>query len=312
MAALLGTLPAEVDFTTSGTTGPPVAWRRTRHQLVAEAELLAGLLPDGVRAVTTYAPDHHLYGYLLNRLVPQILGVPLRSASVIDPLSDPTSGLLVVAVPSAWWQIERSLPRFRHDPVTVVHSTAALPRRAGEVLTRLPGLRLCELHGSTETGLVGVRRAPDDDWTLAEDVTIADEDRHDGPRPLRVRSPRLARRAGTAQPDEHTLDDTVIVTGPRTYRLTGRRNRLVKVDGHRLDVSRVERELEDLVGVPVACRIFRDELRGEWYEILVPGGEHRRRHVLRAVSYLLPAAHRPRAVRSSHSSLQPARELGPC
>ncbi|MGC4814786.1 hypothetical protein ACLQ29_30010 [Micromonospora sp. DT228] len=314
MSHLLDELPTEVEFATSGTTGPPVTWRRTSRQLVAEAEILAALVRgDGVRAVVTYAPERHLYGYLFHRLVPRMLGVPVIRAAVTAPLLDPAGGLVVAAVPSAWWQIERSLPYLRGAaPITIVHSTATLPDRAGEVLASLSGSRLCELHGSTETGLVGFRGAPGEEWTLADDVTLAMDAGRPGSQAMRVRSPRLARPAGAAVPTEHVLDDDVVITGPRTYRLTGRRH-LVKVDGHRLDVARVERDLQARIGARVACRVFRDDLRGEWYEVLVSGGEELRRDAVRALAQLLPAAHRPRAVRSSVSPVSSsARKLDAC
>lgn len=302
-AELLDHLPAELRFDTSGTTGRPVSWWRTREQLVAEAVLLSRYL-DTTRTdvVLTHAPSHHLYGYLLGRLVPALRGLPVRVLRLDEPLPADCQSPLVAAVPASWWLLERSLDRLRaYRHLTVVHSTARLPGTAERVRERVPRLTLHELHGSTETGLVAVRPGGAPDFVLADDVDFAPAtDSEDGrEHRLRVRSPRIAAGRGGTVPPEHALDDVVERTGPRAYRLTGRRTRLAKVNGRRVDLDEVETLLRS--AVPAAepvCMLFRHELRGEWYDVLVRGGDERRRAVERACRELLPAAEAPRAVRA--------------
>lgn len=305
MATALDCLPGELAFTTSGTTGPPVRWWRTRDQLLAEARILADLVTTDdapVDAVVTHAPPRHLYGYLFGELVPALLDAPVRRATVTEPPPAVPGGLLVVAVPSTWWWLARSAARLRHrGRVTVVHSTATLPAGAAAVLAELPNVSLCELHGSTETGLVGTRTAPGADWTLAPDVCFAPSMStvDDDCRPLSIRSPRLARRDGHDTPATHTMDDIVRLTAARHYRLTGARGRLVNIDGRRVDIAALQGALRRRTGLDASCRMVTDPLRGEWYEVLVPGGDPERQRIRAALDRLLPAGQMPRAVHAT-------------
>jgi acyl-coenzyme A synthetase/AMP-(fatty) acid ligase len=314
-AALAELLPKTVAFETSGTTGRPEVWSRTATQLTAETTILSNLVRDErVQAVVTHAPVRHLYGFLLGCLLPTVLDLPVLHLRVTDPMPTRYTGLLVVAVPSSWWHLEKSVSALSTlDHISVVHSTASLPEAAARVVAAVPELCLRELHGSTETGLVGVRRAVDADWELAEDVSFADDDPAPS-RPVgdirqpRIRSPRLGELAGHGQATEHTLDDIVEVTGARTYRLTGRRQRLVKIDGRRVDMTDVERALRRDTHLDVSCDLVRDTIRGEWYDVLVIGGERERLAVAAAVERLLPTKDAPRAVRAVPSASAAARK----
>ena len=80
-------LPDQLSFATSGTTGRPVTWWRTRDQVLAEAGLLIeNLRLRGVDQVLTYAPTDHLYGFLFGSVVPTLLGVPVRPVDTVGPL----------------------------------------------------------------------------------------------------------------------------------------------------------------------------------------------------------------------------------
>ncbi|MFE7511551.1 hypothetical protein ACFU8I_10050, partial [Streptomyces sp. NPDC057540] len=99
-------------------------------------------------------------------------------------------------------------------------------------------------------------------------------------------------------PSEHVLDDLVTVTGPRTYRLAGRREGLVGIDGGTAALSGIETALRRSVpGVGLRCVAVPDPLRGEWYGVLVEGAEHDRRAVAAASLRALPAWQAPRTVR---------------
>ncbi|MEU5184435.1 AMP-binding protein [Streptomyces longwoodensis] len=301
---LLALLPAEVPFATSGTTGPPAVWLRGRGQLVAEAaelaRALAGAEPD---ALVVHAPLHHLYGMLFGALLPALLGRPAHYTHTTDPLPR-SARLLVVAVPSSWWRFDRAPSELsRHERLTVTHSTGPLPPTAHRVRDRHPGIGLFEVHGSTETGMVGRRTHEQDDWTLAPDVSLAAPAVPGRQALLAVRSPRLARPAGGGFPSEHVLDDVVETVGPRTYRLVGRGGRTVNINGRRADLRAIETTLR--AAVPTAapvCLLVDDPVRGEWYEVRTHGGPRARRAVEEAALRLLPAWQAPRAVRTAARS----------
>ncbi|MEU2247272.1 acyl-CoA synthetase [Streptomyces sp. NPDC019224] len=297
---LLGVLPDDIPFDTSGTTGTPVTWWRTREQLLDEAAHLADLLrAERADALLTYAPTRHLYGYLFGALIPALTGLPVHRIAPGDPLPRFCARPLIAALPATWWQLDRQAAVLReYAHVTVVHSTAWLPASADAVRRRVPRLDLYELHGSTETGLVGVRSEGEPFFRLAPDVELV-APRPGGKDALTIRSPRTAAATrGGPVPAEHTLDDVVEPAGPRAYRLTGRRTRLVKVNGLRIDLDRVESALRAAVpSANVVCAVHRDPTRGEWYDVLAGDAEPQRAAVAEAVRRLLTAAEAPRAVR---------------
>jgi hypothetical protein len=158
-------------------------------------------------------------------------------------------------------------------------------------------LRLTELHGSTETGFVGLRRGgvalSDGPFTLAADVSFAPGMPLDRVARLSVSSQRLA--VGD-HVESSTMDDVVRVLSARRYLLMGR-TRLVKVNGRRIDLEVVERQLRSAVpDVPLACEPVPHAIRGEWFDVLVEGPESARRRV-EIASRALSAVHPPRAVR---------------
>jgi acyl-coenzyme A synthetase/AMP-(fatty) acid ligase len=296
----------ELEFQTSGSTGEPLTWLRTADQLRAEAGMLTMLcVPPGLDGILTYAPVDHLYGHLFGRAMPELLGVPARRLELVDDPATALSGwrrAVVVAVPASFAQLARCLPALRAlDRLVVVHGGAALPPLAGRVMAAL-GERasLVELFGSTETGLVGHRgglsRAV---WTLAPDVTFASETQPGAIAPLRVRSPRIARRPGAERQRHHELDDVVRIDGERAFQWLGRRGRLLKVNGRRVNLELIETRLREAVpGVRLHCRPERDDLRGEWFTVVAEAGERQTVSALQAACRRLPAWQRPRAVRA--------------
>jgi acyl-coenzyme A synthetase/AMP-(fatty) acid ligase len=150
-----------------------------------------------------------------------------------------------------------------------------LPATAGEFLDRAGSDRalVVEVLGSTEAGGIATRRwraGDPPEWTLFPDVSFAHPHPAAGPDapevPLVVRSPRLAFRPGEQPPRQWEADDFVQPLGERTFRFAGRRNRLVKVNGRRINLDEVEYALRevldcaDLAVVPVADRMIGEHV----------------------------------------------------
>ncbi len=270
-------LPGNIPFVTSGTTGRPVTWWRSRRQVLTEAGLLIDMLGlRDVDQVITYAPREHLYGFLFGSVIPALLDLPVHQVDLAAPLPSSADHPLLVTIPASWWHLgrsDRALARF--DRITAVHSSALLPPTAGAVVQAQPGLSLTEVHGSTETGMIGTRSYGDgDEWALAADVRFGDDVVVGSECMPRVHSPRLGWRSYAAKPQQMVLSDRVEVTGARRYRLLGRDSRLVKVNGVRVNLEWVELRLRDAVqGTELSCRPVADNVRGEWYDVVVDAGE---------------------------------------
>ncbi|SDY91178.1 Acyl-CoA synthetase (AMP-forming)/AMP-acid ligase II [Amycolatopsis xylanica] len=257
-----------LDIKTSGSTGAATVWRRTREQLVSEAELLAGLWSGRrIDAVLAFAPPAHLYGVLTTVLVPALLGVPVwyqPSFDVDMPAISPR-GLGVGAIPWTFRILARH-PEFLStvDELSILHSTATLPPEAHDLPA--PGdVRITEIFGSTETGGIAHRTGETQPWTLFDDVKLLGDD--SGEIPLVVAGPRLA-----GELTEWRTDDFVEVVDARRFRFLGRRGRLCKINGLRVNLDTVQAELAERVRcADLACFPVRDALRGESFLVRVVG-----------------------------------------
>ncbi|MGC5011927.1 long-chain fatty acid--CoA ligase [Streptosporangium sp. DT93] len=302
---VLDALAETVDLETSGSTGPSRSWRRTREQMWAEAGLLAALIErDRPEALLSFAPPRHVYGALASVLVPARLRLPAwYRPRYFGALPDPRAlRWAVVAVPWTFSILRRHASWVeRTGHLSVLHSTATLPLAAESLVqeTREGRIRLVEVFGSTEAGGIASRVwSPDGPpWELFEDVEFAplDEPRADPPgapagpgdtsggppggepdeTPLVVRSPRLAFRPDEAPADVWRTGDHVRRLDERRFRFDGRRDRLVKINGRRVDLDRLEESVRsvlpcaDLAFLPVT-----DALSGENFDLLVvPEGE---------------------------------------
>ncbi|MER5649353.1 long-chain fatty acid--CoA ligase [Streptosporangium sp. NPDC002524] len=289
---VLDALAETVDLETSGTTGPSRCWRRTREQMWSEAGLLAGLIErDRPSAILSFAPPRHVYGALASVLVPARLRLPAWYRPQYFGAMPPPESLrwAVVAVPWTFSILRRHVAWVRRtEHLTVLHSTATLPAAAESVVKEAGRrrMRVVEVFGSTEAGGIASRTWNPDGppWELFDDVEFAlpDGEADDAPSrerpgdpygeetPLVVRSPRLAFRPGEAPADVWRTDDYVRRLDGRRFRFDGRRDRLVKINGRRIDLDRLEESVRsvlrcaDLAFLPVA-----DALTGENFDLLV-------------------------------------------
>jgi len=282
---------AEVEFRTSGQSGEPVGWLRTRAQLHAETALLARSVVGEVDRVVNYAPPRHLYGRLFGELLPAHLGVPVHQlwrTPLTPPHLPADARTLLVCLPSTWVVLRSVVDDIRAARgVVAVHSTGPTTAITHTVVRSLADapFRAVEILGATETGAIAHRRlaprGPDATgaalWTLFDDVTLVRDDPTRREQPLCVASPRLARRHDMPGPPATLqLEDLVRPVTERRFELLGRTTRMIKVNGRRLRLEHVEEALRrvfphaDLVCVPKI-----DRVRAEHYDVYYASGPDR-------------------------------------
>jgi acyl-coenzyme A synthetase/AMP-(fatty) acid ligase len=267
---------------TSGSTGAPRRWQRSADQLWLETGLLAKqIAADRPQALLSLIPPLHLYGALVTVLLGARMGLPSwYCPDTATELPHAAAKRWVIgAIPSGLTRMRRETAWLsEREWVTILHSTARLPDSAADVLRILPGCaRLLEIFGSTETGAIAFRGFGDTEWTLAEDVDFGASDYvHAEPAEtqLMIRSPRLAAEAGYPQTAEWTMVDFIVRTGEDKFRFEGRRVRLVKVNGRRVDLDQVEATLrENIACADLTCVPVTDGVRGEHFDLqIVPDG----------------------------------------
>jgi len=256
--------PRDVSFATSGTTGSPVRWLRSQRQLEDEARMIGELIGEIDRVITFVSSHGFLYGHVFGSVFARLRGVPVERA-FSDPLNPPRlhgSGRALLVCNSGTWSLLERLPELlaAHSGVVALHSGGPPTPATARVLAAWEpaGMRAIELLGATETGAVAQRllsaTGPPAPWRLLPDVEALAPARPGEEGQLEVAGPRIARRAQAAAPASWTLPDVVRRTGPREFERLGRASRLVKVNGRRCDLDRLERMIADrLPELEIAC-----------------------------------------------------------
>ncbi|MFF7361717.1 acyl-CoA synthetase [Streptomyces sp. NPDC008125] len=279
----------EIRFETSGSTGVARRWFRLPLQMEREVELIGTGLVGPVDQVINYAPPQHLFGALFGQWLPRMAEVRVHHAWA-DPFEPPAvspgARVLVVCVPMAWDLLRRTWPSLRHaGSVVALHSAAAPPGSAYEFVRRAaPLLRAHEILGSTETGGIAHRPlGPDGDgaaWQVFPDVTCVRAAGAGQGEELVVRSPRLARPENEPRPPaKWSTGDLVDFLGPGAFRLVGRSGSLLKVNGVKVHLAEVARQLSARLP-DTDCAVMPlpgDPLAGEGYAVFWSCGPRRAR-----------------------------------
>lgn len=237
-------LKGTVEFWTSGTTGEPKAVLKGLDQLDAEVAMLEAAFGAGLGGapVAGTVPHHHIYGCLFRLLWPLAAGRPFLCEPCGDPASFRRALALEPVLVSSPAHLSR-LPRLMDlaalpgRPVGLFSSGGPLGR-AEALLWRAwapPGVT--EIYGSTESGGVGWRRQgpgaassawtplPDAGVSAAADGALVVESFRAGPVPLR-------------------LEDGAVLHADGTFDLTGRLDRILKLEEKRISLVELEAGLE--------------------------------------------------------------------
>jgi acyl-coenzyme A synthetase/AMP-(fatty) acid ligase len=237
-------LPAEARLVvfTSGSTGAPTAIDKTLRQLSAEVDALEATFGErlGPSAVVHATVSHqHLYGLLFTVLWPLAADRRFSSGRLEYPeqfeaaLGDRES---VLVTSPAHLKRLRDDVRWPLPRTTVFSSGGPLPEEGARRCRAALGQAPIEVFGSTETGGVAWRQrveGPLPPWAPLPGVSW----RVSAERTLEVRSPHL--------PDDGWLvtSDGVRDEGDGTFSLTGRADRIAKIEEKRVSLSGLERRL---------------------------------------------------------------------
>lgn len=265
---------------TSGTTGAAQPIDKKLAQLAAEVATLenefgALLGPTDVIATVSH---QHIYGLLFNILWPLAAGRVLhaRKLTFIEELATLDRDCVLVSSPAhikrlpenpAWSTIAKRLR-------AVFSSGGPLPFESAQESSRLLGHLPVEVYGSSETGGVAWRRQEtegDVAWTPFAGV---DWRIHPQEQVLEVRSPNL--------PDWEWFRTADIATacGERGFILSGRSDRIAKIEGKRISLSAIEALLSTS---PLVSKVRALALEGPRQRIavfIVPSNQGRRQLAL--------------------------------
>ena len=239
------TIDPQVPLTlyTSGSSGAPKPIRKTLAQFNAEVHTLekqwGALVGDATMLASV--PHHHIYGLLFRVLWPLAAGRAFDRAISIEPLHlqaqiEQCGATVVVSTPA---QLSRwpALPGFAAltpAPRAFFSSGGPLALEAAQEYAAAYGAAPLEIYGSTETGGIAWRRQ---DRTDAWQPVVGIEVRRDEDGALNVRSPHLDHTGW------HRTDDKIAFDADGRFRLQGRLDRVLKLDGKRVSLPELEARL---------------------------------------------------------------------
>ncbi|WP_206955667.1 AMP-binding protein [Trinickia acidisoli] len=234
---------APLTLYTSGSSGVPKAVRKTLAQFDAEVRTLetqwGAML--GQAPMLASVPHRHIYGLLFRVFWPLAAGRAFDRGHCAEPLQlqarlAQVGRAAVVSSPSqlARWTELPGFDALVPAPCVFFSSGGPLAEEAAAVYARRFDGAPVEIYGSTETGGIAWRqRDRSDAWQGVPGVEL----KCDADGALVVRSPHLGH-------DEwHRTDDAVVFDDAGRFRLKGRLDRVVKLDGKRVSLPEIETHL---------------------------------------------------------------------
>lgn len=254
-----------LEIYTSGSTGEPTAITKTLTQLDNEVDILRQTLPDLSDAIVLTTVSHqHFYGMTFRLFLPACLGVPFdrdicEYPEEIIHRTDLNQPVWLISSPSHLTRLPDRLEWgcFTRRCLGVVSSAAPLSRQDS---LRAQGILQCgitEIYGSSETGAIAyrVQRPYVDDapWQPLPRVQVECS----GQSTLRVCSPY------TDNERFETLADKVSFLSDGTFRLSGRIDRIVKIEGKRISLTAIEKALLVLSEISAVKALLLERKRTE-------------------------------------------------
>jgi hypothetical protein len=270
----LGAMDADANrlsLYTSGSTGLPKRVDKTLAVMQREAqaieEILGSRVPGDAR-VTGMVTHQHLFGLSFKLFWPLFSGRPFE-AKVHEfweeLLAEDLAGAAVVVSPAHLKRLgDLALLDGDVAPACLLSAGAELSETVAVAAQRAFHAPLCEIYGSTETGMIAWRwrERPNAPWMPAPGVEVT----LDADNRLQLRSPFL--------PDGdwfRTEDRAERMAGG--FRLLGRADRIVKIEGKRVSLPEIEAALAESPMVAAVAALVLGEGDVTLAAVVVPSAE---------------------------------------
>ena len=267
--AHLGDTAADVALTffTSGSTGVPKRIERRLAQLETEARALEGVFGPEAGAVQATVSHQHIYGLIYRIIWPVMAGRPSadRAAEYWENLEGKLgAGVTLISSPAHLTRLPPAMDLAARAPGLIFSSGQLLQTPAALECTAAFGLPVTEVLGSTETGGVAWRRQRlgDEPWTPFGVVTVTP----DVEGTLTVLTPYLDDGVAFA------MGDRMEALPDGRFRLLGRADRMEKIDGKRVSLTRVEEALMALAETVEATAFTLPDRKGALAAVVALSG----------------------------------------
>ncbi|MEO6032180.1 MAG: AMP-binding protein [Burkholderiaceae bacterium] len=233
---------------TSGSSGAPVPQPKSLRHLTAGAWALGARLTDdidgGLRAIQRIVcsvPPQHMFGLESSVMLPLMHAIPVLEGRPLLPAD--VRAAFAASPPSAWIATPLHLR-------SLVQSGDALPNCSAVIASTMPLAQILarqtedlvsapvlEIYGSTETGVLAMRRtAHDARWSPVRGVRLESTD-----------TATQARGSHFASPV--TLLDQLDIDASGRFTLLGRQADLIKIAGRRASLAGLNLLLQELPGL---------------------------------------------------------------
>ena len=226
---------ATIIFYTSGSTGSPKPIVKSLKQLEAEIKALQNTWGAGSGTFLSTVPHHHIYGLLFSLLWPACGGFHIMRQTFAyweDLTSHCKAEDYIISSPSHLGRF----PAINAIASKIFSSGAPLSFEAAQATKQIFGKLPIEVYGSTETGGIAYRQQSGQaqSWTRFKNVELSTG----VDQKLRVRSSYLS------DDNFYQTEDRVDLIDRDQFRLLGRADRIVKVEGKRICLLELEQKLK--------------------------------------------------------------------
>ena len=236
-------------FRTSGSTGPSKKITHSIAFLAQEAHDWLEALPRPGRVVSM-VPAHHLYGFVWSVMIPSYHDIPALDVALNGMHSEAAKHALNSLQPGDWlictpYQLRyfAQINSEQFKGVTIISSSAPCDEETIEMVRGATFLRVIDIYGCSEYGGLALRKITNQtQFTLRPGVSFADATH------IRFGHER----------DHHALLDHIDITAERDFKLLGRNDGAIQINGINVFPQKVERLLADLDGVK-AIKILHKE-----------------------------------------------------
>jgi len=239
-----------VHFYTSGSTGEPKCISKSLGQLQRELIILEDHFSLNSANVFATVPHHHFYGFIFRLLWPFVSHRPFDTQNygpweqLLSALHTPT---ILISSPAHLSRLA-GIPELtaKSQPLVIFSAGAPLPFNALPNIQNILGSLPHEIFGSTETGAIATRQQFQEQqpWQTLPGIKV----KQDSEQRMLLHSPYV--------PSEWFPSEDMIEMTPEGFHFLGRADSIVKVEGRRISLTRIEQCLCKLDIVQDAATIL--------------------------------------------------------
>ncbi|MEP3244214.1 MAG: AMP-binding protein [Sneathiella sp.] len=228
-------------FFTSGSTGTPKEIVKYFYQMDREIRIWERLMGAELKGTEVHATvsHQHIYGLLFRLLWPLCSGFPFSASTAksweeIAQQTENSKPFLLVSSPT---HLSRMAPfeneKVKVRPVLTLSAGGVLHDEFAAKASHYLGRPVHEIYGSTETGAIARRfnKGEGESWKSLPGVTASQNER----KCLLVQSAFLPETENVFQ-----TEDLVVIAEDGSFTLHGRADRIVKIEGKRVSLQRME------------------------------------------------------------------------